>query len=261
MGSRPCWPRSPHRDKQGTVSLKFILVAVALPPMCFLYLAIAGVVLWRRRGGRILAGLGVLGLLVFSLPVVGASLILSLERDLPLSPTPGAMPQAIVILGGDIVRIPEPPFAVPGPLTLDRLRAGAALHRRTGLPILVTGGLVQPDRPAVGKIMAESLRDDFQVPVEWVEDKSADTWENAALSAPILRRKNIGSVYIVTNAWHMHRAVLAFRKAGMTVTAVPTLINTPFDPIVADFIPRVSTWGWTYFALHEWVGRAWYSLH
>ena len=243
------------------MSLKYLLVAMALPPMCFLYFAIAGVVLWRRRWGRALAAIGILGLTVFSLPIVGGALIRSLEQDLPLTPPPDAMPQAIVILGGDIARTPDPPFALPGALTLDRLRAGAALKRRTGLPILVTGGIVQSDRPPIGQVMAASLRDDFQTPAEWVEDQSSDTWQNALFSLEILKRNGISSVYIVTNAWHMPRAVQAFRKAGLIVTAVPTSIDPPFDPIPQDFIPRVSTWSWSFFALHEWVGRAWYARH
>jgi len=37
------------------------------------------------------------------------------------------------------MRTAEAPFALPGMLTLDRLRAGVELGRRTGLPILARG--------------------------------------------------------------------------------------------------------------------------
>ena len=99
----------------------------------------------------------------------------------------------------------------PGSLTLDRLRTGAALHRRTDLPILVTGGTTQPRTATVGVVMAESLRDDFRAPARWTEPKSDDTWENARFSAAILKAEGITSVYVVTHAWHMRRAVLAFQ--------------------------------------------------
>ena len=72
--------------------------------------------------------------------------------------------------------------------------------------------------------MAQSLTDDFRTPPRWVEAKSADTWENARFSADILRAEGITSVYVVTHAWHMRRAVLAFQGTGLTVTvkaAVP----------------------------------------
>jgi uncharacterized SAM-binding protein YcdF (DUF218 family) len=242
--------------------LKTILLTVALPPICFLYLAVAGLLVPRRhrRFGRALIWIGVVGLAVLSLPVVSDSLIIALETNLPVTPPPDAMPQAIVILGGDLVRVAEPPFAQSGRLTLDRLRAGAALHRRTGLPILVSGGIVQQDRPAVATIMAGSLKEDFQVPVAWVEDTSADTWENATLSADILRKQGIRSVYLVTQGWHMRRALLAFRHTGLIVTAAPTSTDPPLDPIVSDFVPHAFSWEWSYYAVHEWIGCAWYAI-
>jgi uncharacterized SAM-binding protein YcdF (DUF218 family) len=207
-----------------------------------------------------LACVGLVALTLFALPAVGGSLIIALETNLPVTPPPDAMPQAIVILGGEISRIAGEPYALPGFLTLDRLRAGAALQRRTGLPILVTGGIVQDDRPPVATIMASSLRDDFKVPVTWVEDASADTWENATLSAAILKKQGIHSVYVVTQGWHMRRALVAFQHTGITVTAAPTSLDAPLDFIVWDFMPRASTWGLSYYALHEWIGCAWYAL-
>lgn len=243
--------------------IKHLLEIFALPPVCFLYLAIFGFLIIRRYrwSGRVLLSTGLLGLTVLSLPAVAGSLIIALEQNLPVTPPANAMPQAIVILGGDLMRSSDPPFSLPGLLTLDRLRAGAALHRRTGLPILVTGGVVQVDRPPIGQVMADSLRDDFQVPVEWVEDASADTWQNAKLSAAILQKQGIRSVYVVTQAWHMPRAVIAFRDAGLIVTAVPTSVNPPLDLWMTDFLPHASAWGLSFFALHEWIGYAWYALH
>jgi uncharacterized SAM-binding protein YcdF (DUF218 family) len=241
--------------------LKGLLVTLALPPISFLLLMILGLAIpgRRRRCARALVAIGLVGLIVLAMPAVSGSLIVALERDLPVTPPPADMPEAIVILGGDLIRTSEPPFVAPGLLTLDRLRAGAALHRRTLLPILVTGGIVQQDRPTVAAIMADSLREDFQVPVKWVEDRSSDTWQNATLSADILGRQGIHSVYVVTQAWHMRRALLAFRHTGLIVTAVPTLINPPIEMFPSDFIPHASAWGLSYFALHEWIGYAWYA--
>ncbi len=242
--------------------MKWIFEAVALPPICFLYMVIVGLLIVRRhrRGGRALVCIGLVGLAVLSIPLVPNLLLVGLERNLPTTPPADAMPQAIVILGGDLMRTKGPPHSLPGLLTLDRLRAGAALYRRTGLPILVTGGTVLSDRPPVALIMADSLRNDFQVPVTWVEKASADTWDNAAFSAEILKQQGIHSVYVVTQAWHMKRAMLAFQHAGLIATAVPTSIDIPFDPIPWDIPPRASAWQWSYYALHEWIGCAWYAI-
>ena len=134
------------------------------------------------------------------------------------------------------------------------------LQRRTGLPILVTGGVTQPGSPAVGLVMEESLKEDFRTPARWVESKSADTWQNARFSADILRREGITSVYVVTQAWHMRRAVLAFQGTGLVVTAAPTPLDEPLGPDLFDFLPRASGWQTGYYAAHEWIGDAWYKL-
>ena len=242
--------------------LKSLFLTVVLPPSCFLYLALVGLAIMRRyrQSGRALVCAGLAGLTVLALPAVAVSLIIALELHLPVDPPPNAMPEAIVILGGDLMRNADAPLALPGYLTLDRLRTGAALRRRTGLPILVTGGIVQRDRQAIATIMATSLRDDFQVPVAWVEDTSEDTWQNATFSAAILKQQGIHSIYVVTQAWHMRRALLAFQHTGLIVTAAPTSINPPLDLLASDFLPHASAWGLSYYALHEWIGCAWYAI-
>jgi uncharacterized SAM-binding protein YcdF (DUF218 family) len=239
--------------------VKPVLLSLAVPPTCFLYVTLLGLLLRRRRGAW-LAPLGVACLLVCALPVTANTLLHALETGLPRTPSPGAAPEAIVILGGDVQRDAEPPFALPGYLTLGRLRAGAVLWRATRLPVLVTGGTVLPDLPPVAQIMAASLRSDFRVPVTWVEDRSATTWENAFDSAAILKTHGIGSVYVVTNGWHMRRALIAFRKAGLTVTAAPVSITAPRYASLRAYLPGTAAWRTTYYAMHEWIGCAWYAL-
>ncbi len=242
---------------------KEVAIALLVPPTALLFLALLGLSIeWRhRRIGRLLAWFGVLGLLAFSTPAVGGALLVALEQDLPLTPPAAQPPQAIVILGGDTVRGGgQTPQAHLGPLSLERVLAGALLARRTGLPILVTGGRLHPSDPPVAVLMADSLEHQFRIPAQWVESASRDTWENAQFSAPILRAQGIRSVYLVTQAWHMRRAILAFRDTGIAVTAAPTY----FDPMPAtfatDFVPSVGGWRASYFAMHEWIGWAWYSL-
>ena len=59
------------------------------------------------------------------------------------------------------------------------------------MPILVTGGALHEAEPPIATVMADSLVHDFQVPVQWIETASRDTWENAHLSAAILREQGI----------------------------------------------------------------------
>lgn len=240
-----------------------VAIALLLPPIFFLWLALIGLLIQRRhaRSGRILTWAALLALLALAVPLVSDTLLVTLEQALPLAPPPDSPPQAIVILGGDVARTEEGGkllFHI-GPLSLERVRAGAALYRHTGLPILVSGGAVHAGDAPVAALMARSLMQDFQAPVRWAETFSRDTWENAHLSAAILREQGIGSVYLVTQAWHMRRAVLAFAAAGIRVTAAPTHLDRPAPPILEDFLPSVGGWRTSYLALHEWIGCLWYA--
>lgn len=243
--------------------MKAALEALALPPTVFVVLIVAGLLLrgeWWRFGRR-LTWVSLIALILFGMPVVSVNLLRALESGLPTTPPPGHPPQAIVVLSAEMIRTHQEALGFrPGLLTLDRLRTAAALHRRTGLPILVSGGTGQSGSPALATVMAESLKDDFQTPARWIEDKSTDTWENAHFSAEILRAEGITSIYLVTHSWHMRRALVAFRDTGLTVTAAPTPLDDPLGPDTYDFLPRAAGWQVGYYAIHEWIGYAWYRL-
>ncbi len=243
--------------------LRALLTSLVVPPVSLLLLALVcaaiaarpGIRLsWRRRLSD-LAGLSLVMLTVLALPVVGNTLLASL--NVPDGAREGA--GAIVILGGDVQRLPGDGVTV-GPLTLERLRAGAALHRQTGLPILVTGGTVDGTSRTVGALMAESLSTDFGVPVRWVESISFDTWENASMSRPMLAAAGVRRVLLVTHAWHMRRGLLAFARAGLDAVPVPVRPEPGGRLTPGEFLPRVSAWTNSYFALHEWIGLAWYAV-
>ncbi len=243
--------------------MKEFLEMVALPPANLPLLAVAGLIVrrWHRRLGEWLTAASCVLLILLAMPFVGSTLLVSLEQGLPLRADAGDKPAAIVVLTGDIDRFggADPGFA-PGRLTLDRERAASALFRRVQLPVLVTGGILQPDDPPIAVVTAQSLRDDFQIPVRWLETKSHDTWENAEYSAPILRANNIATVYLVTHAWHMKRALLAFHHFGIHAVPAPVQIDRYPKLSLPDLIPSVYGWQITYYALHEWLGYADYAV-
>ena len=235
--------------------LSAVAATVLVPPVNLVVLALAGVLLRRRW----LAGIALALALLLALPVVADSLLDSLEGGWP-APS-GAPPQAIVVLGGDVRAVAGAPVDEAGALTLQRLQAGATLARATHhLPILVTGGIVDREGPPVATLMAESLARDFATPARWVEPEARTTWENARLSAAILRREGIARVYVVTHAWHMRRALIAFAGTGLAVTPAPLTFDRLPRLVPSAFVPRVGAWQESYYALHEWIGCAWYAL-
>ncbi len=249
--------RTPGRRN---TSLKSLITFFLLPPVNLLLLAVAGSVFWRRRAGRVLCGVGLAGLLLLALPLTSHLLMLGVEQ-FDARPADALPPAAIVILGGDVSHVGEVPSLVDvGPLSLERLRAGAALQRATGLPVLVSGGVIGRDQLPLATLMARSLEADFAVTVRWQESDSLDTWENARDSAVILQATGIRSVFVVTHAWHMRRALIAFRQAGLQAWPAPVPFSRVLQTGLDAFIPRAGAWTDSYYALHEWVGCAWYAL-
>ena len=239
--------------------LRAVLTVMLLPPVNLAVIALIALLFaGRTRAGRIVAALSCAGLVLLSLPVVGLSLLASLDPG-PLPP-PSVPPAAIVILGGDVQRVNEAQGLTVGPWSLERMRAGAALHRSTGLPVLVSGGIVDRAGPAIGTLMASGLAADFATPVRWTEPTSLDTWENAEQSAALLAQDGVRSVLVVTHAWHMRRALLAFRRVGLEAVPAPVRRDRWPDMTPSEFVPRVSAWTQSYLGLHEWLGLAFYAV-
>lgn len=243
------------------MSLSAVATFFVLPPGNLVGTALVGAALSfrTRRVGQWIALLSVAALAVLSMPLVAAWLTFPLEQGLPLQPDPAHPPQAIVVLSAEVDRLADGTSGV-GMLTLERVRAGAALARRTGLPLLVSGGYTGDDTADACAVMADSLHADFGLDVRWRECRSTDTWENAAMSAALLKPDGIQSIYLVTHAWHMPRALLAFRPTGLLVTAAPTLLDATPRPQLEGLVPGARAMQRSYWSLHEWVGLLDYRL-
>lgn len=244
------------------MSFTALPVLLLLPPINLLAFVVIGAALCHRRGGRALLFISLSGLVLFSLPAVSGCLMALLERGLDHVPAPAQAPQAIVILSADEQRVimPDGTGWRVGGLTLEREAAGAVLARQTHLPILVTGGVIRAHAPPLADQMAASMDRDFLSQVRWREDRSGDTWQNAVFSAAILRAQGIDRVYLVTHAWHMRRALLAFRRAGLVATPSSVQLDAVPDLRAASFLPSVRGWQESFYAMHELIGWAWYAV-
>lgn len=246
--------------------LRVVLKSALLPPSSSFACALLGLLTWRRfpRAARGLVGLALGSLWLLSTPVVAAWLIAPLQTCPPL-PHRGdlgdAHAQAIVVLSADH-GVPGAEYGGPtiGAMTLERVRYAASLHRRTGLPILVAGGTAPGSGSAAATAMKRVLEQEFGADVRFVEDRSLDTWENAAFSASILNRVGIRRVFLVTHAWHIPRARSAFERFGLDVVAAPTGFERPPEYGIRHFIPSAGALERSRFALHEYLGGAAYRF-
>ncbi len=243
--------------------LQWISYSSLVPPNLFVLLAMVGVILaWRwRRTGLVLATAAMACLYIASTPLAAIGLIRSAEAladVIPTIPAP-APPAAIVVLSGDYRHSAVPGGKdMVGQLTLVRLAEAARQQRRTGLPILVSGGRLDDTDQSLADMMADALEADFRLPVRWREDRSTTTYQNALYSAEILRRAGVPAALVVTNRWHMARALWSFRAVGYPVVAAPTPGGRRLKLSVASFLPQIPALLDSYYALHELIGLAWY---
>jgi uncharacterized SAM-binding protein YcdF (DUF218 family) len=242
-----------------------ILKSLVLPPGGIILLLLLGFLLVKGVLGRVVIFTGLVLLTLLSLPVVAERLIAGLEPYPALKPAQlsHALADAILILGSERYSwAPEYGGDTIGPRTLERVRYGAFLHRHTGLPVYVTAGSPPEEGTPLGQLMAQVLEQECGIKVAGVEDRSRTTWENAEFSAPMLRRDGVRRVLLVTHAWHMPRALEAFRRTTLQVIPAPTAFVHREDSQgrYTDWLPSPAAFALSYFAIHEYLGQVWYGL-
>jgi len=236
--------------------LKKLLSVLVLPPLGPILLACFGLWLTRRhpRLGRGIAAVALLALAALSLQPVASALMQGLETSPPISAQQLARAQAIVVLGGGTYSAaPEYGDDTVSRMTLERVRYGTYLQKRSGLPILVSGGAPFGGRPE-GAAMKEAIERDFHGSVQWVEGASRDTAENAAYSATILKKAGVERIALVSHGWHLPRAVKLYQRQGLEVMAAPTAFSTPGPSLFARALPSAAWLSESSTALHEWLG-------
>jgi len=258
-------PGNPSSSMSASVIINNAIGTILLPPLNLILLCACGILLSRRwpRFGTALGLLALLALAVISTQVGALMFVAPLEaRTRPLEPGMAGTAQAIVVLGGGrLANAPEyGGTEIPGYLELARLRYAARLQRETGLPVLTSGGRPDGAGEPEADSMARSLREDFGVPVAWREGRSNNTAQNAAFAAAILGRQGIRRILLVTDAMHMPRAQAIFAATGLQVVAAPTVFFSRDRLDFLQFLPDGEGLRRSHYALHEWLGLAWYAL-
>jgi uncharacterized SAM-binding protein YcdF (DUF218 family) len=231
-------------------------------PTAFITLSVLGALLALRwwRAGIALALASSLCLFAAATPVLSSYLLSRVEAALPAD-TDFRGAQAIVVLGGDVragngADVPD----ALGPLSLERIVFAARAYRQLRLPIAVSGGRVGKLRTSEAALMKAALETDFAVPVAWSEDASRTTWENAVYTARLLQPAGIETVVLVSQAWHLPRAIWAFERAGLKARPWPARRTVWQARQVDDFLPSIGGLRDTTYALHEIIGAAYYRL-
>ena len=217
-------------------TLKKYLGGMMLPlPLLLLLMAVGIALLWFsrfQRTGKLCVSLGWLLLLLLSLQPVADSLLKPIEDKYPTWRDEKRV-QYVVVLGGGYTWNPN--WAPSSNLinnSLPRLTEGIRLwYENPGSKLIFTGAAAKTNPVSTaeaGARVAESLGIPRSEII--VLDKPKDTEEEAAAV-----KEAIGDApfLLVTSASHLPRAMIFFRRAGLTPLPAPAnqlAIESPLNP-------------------------------
>lgn len=245
-----------------TTFLYALLKSLLLPPGLFV-LVLFMAFLFRRLSWGLIA---LAALYLLSTPYVSSHLMAQLEAYPALTEEQimRSDAQAIVVLGGGrYSAAPEYGGDTLGEPSLVRARYGAYLHHKTGLRLIASSGKVfEEEEGTEADLIKAALETEFKTAPVLVEDQSRNTLENARFTAHLLEKEGILKAYVVTHAWHMHRAVIEFERAGIEVVPAPTQFATGGEmrPAYLQWLPNANSLNDSRAYLHEAIGRAWYGV-
>lgn len=242
----------------GWVNPAFVIPLVLLLAIALLWTP------WRRFGRRVatIAAIAYVALIV--LPV-GGWLTMPLENRFPAPSEMPAQVDGILVLGGSV----SPGLTVArGQPALnanaERLVEFVALARRyPDARLAFTGGGKSvgeghPTEATISLLILDQLGLDTSRVV--VEDRSTDTYGNAVLTREIVHPRAGETWLLVTSAWHMPRAMGAFRAAGWSVVPYPVDYTTGGALGVSVGLDPIYQFPAITLAVHEWVGLLVYRL-
>ncbi len=133
----------------------------------------------------------------------------------------------------------------------DRFIQGAKImETRQASHILISGGsgqLIPGEFREAAWVRGQLLKFNIPDSLILVESRSKNTIENAAYSKELLQKTHLSPPYLlVTSAFHMRRALLIFKKAGVPVVPYPAnYFGSDINFGLDEFLPNAS-------ALYNW---------
>ena len=221
---------------------------------------------WRGVGVLLISA-GTVAFVVCGFLPVGQALLRPLENRFPYEGYVIAPPEGIIMLGGVLA----PTATIDRHMAVltdaaDRVVVVAELARRfPDSRIVVTDGPLDPPIGAVsGARVIASLFREFGIEDERIilEPQARNTWQNATFTKAVIDPKPDARWVIVTSAWHMPRAIGAFRAAGWTgLVPWPVDYRTDRSSLLEAVTPSAAHGLYlTNLAVREYLALAYYRL-
>jgi uncharacterized SAM-binding protein YcdF (DUF218 family) len=250
-----------------TFILGKLVWAVVQPGNLLLLCLVAGVflLLRGRRRGEWLVVLSAIGFLLFTVAPIGPAMMLVLEQRFPRPPKLPARIDGILVLAGAVD--PRLSLAYGEAVfngSIARVLGGVALarhHPEAKLALVGGEGEVFPVGFAEARATSGFVNEEG-IPATRVilEERSRSTHENAVFAKELIRPGPGQNWVLVTSAFHMPRAIAAFRAVDWPV--IPYPVDFRVDPrtgLRANF-NLLDGLGTTTIAGKEWAGLVGYRL-
>ena len=236
-----------------------LLLEYLLPPTSILLLLFLAVIAWPWRGlSRGLFVLATLGLLLASLPTVGAALLRPLADAAPTYlPSAHGRAAAIVVPTAGSFSDGSGRWWPTGN-SVARLAEARRHQDAHGLPIIVSGGAVAEGQPSE----AETVTAAFGAggPDLRLETTARNSAETALAVAAMLADEAPPLVLLVTSPSHVARMASALRHQGLRVVVPAPTAARPGPNGLLALIPSYSGLKMTRAALYEYAGIAHYLV-
>jgi uncharacterized SAM-binding protein YcdF (DUF218 family) len=240
-----------------------------MPVIIFLVIFLIGIVFYFckfKKAGLLVVFFSVLWLILISFPFVPSILVRSLEDRfsplLEISQVPKGGTINILVLGGG--RSEYKNLSSKGKPTLDslsRLSEGIRLHSLLPGSHLVFSGMSKGQKYSHAEILKQAA---MAMGVEEKEISLLPTSENTKMEAFDFTNKfgTNNTLIIVTDAIHMPRAILLFRKAGQSPIPAPTnyTMKSQQNKYLSNWRPSAHNIVRMEYPLHEILGLIWAEI-
>lgn len=237
--------------------MRDILVGLLTLPVPFALAGMLGLLVWRRRRlSAVLILIGSGGLLALCVPAVGAAMegfLVSLVR--PYQPDHTA--DAVLVPTAGVYQDPAGTWR-PSAASLIRAVAGAAVHRETGLPLVVIGGAPSGEETPEALVVATALG--WDADRVHLESAARNSRETAVAAAQILAKLGAERVILVTSPLHQARMAASLRRHNFSVLGHPAKARSEAPPRWQALVPSGDGFMKSRAALYEVVGLLWYWL-
>jgi uncharacterized SAM-binding protein YcdF (DUF218 family) len=219
---------------------------------------------WRRMATGFMVT-SILGFMAFGASPLPFLILRPLEDRFPqLELADTAKVDGVIVLGGaigyarDRIKFNEAGARMTETLVLARRFPQARIVFAGGLGMLVSNG-IRTESDATRRLFGEL---GFAGERFIYEDRSRNTYENALYTQELIKPKPGERWLIVTSAYHMPRAMGAFRAVGMNPIAYP--VDYESEGKAGDYRPRIGGFAhglrFSTLATKEWIGLLAYRV-